>query len=383
MNARAAAVSLMVGNFVVGASVLAPAGMLNELAADVAGTISAAGLLMTYGAAVLCVGSPVMSWITSRMDRRVLLAGVLLVLAVGHIVSAMAPDYATVLAVRLVMVAAAAPFTPQAASTIALLVSERQRASAISFVFLGWSLSVAAGLPLIKLVATHLGWRASFGVLAGAALLGFGLLLVSLPAGLRGVAVSARSWAAIARHRRICLILLVTAVQVAGQFGVFTYLAPLLVKLADAGPKTIGAFFALFGAAGFVGNLIATRIVIALGALRTTILYFLSALVGVALWSFGAGTIPVMAVGMAVWGLGFGAVNSMQQARLVAAEPSLAAGSVALNTSAIYVGQAIGSALGGFLLVHGLPLTLSYVAAVSLTLSLILLVFTRGPGEAL
>jgi predicted MFS family arabinose efflux permease len=61
---------LMIGNFVIGTSVLARTGMLNELASDVAGSTHAAGLLVTWGAVVLCVGSPVMSGVTSRVDRR-------------------------------------------------------------------------------------------------------------------------------------------------------------------------------------------------------------------------------------------------------------------------------------------------------------------------
>jgi DHA1 family inner membrane transport protein len=381
MTARPAAVSLMIGNFVVGTSVLAPTGMLNELASDVAGSTHAAGLLVTWGAVVMCVGSPVMSGVTSRVDRRTLLGGGLLLMAIGHLASAFAPSYGVLLAIRILMVVAAAPFTPQAASTIALLVPAAERASAIAFVFLGWSLSVAAGLPIIKLLAAQIGWRASFGALAAVALVAFVLVAWSLPAGLRGTAVSLKSWAAIGRHRQIRLILLLTAVLVAGQFAVFTFLAPLLVDLCEAGTATITTFFLVFGAMGFAGNVVATRIVSDLGPLRTTFAFLVTTLAGITLWSVGAGAVLVMGVGIALWGLGFAAINSMQQARLVAAEPALSAGTVALNTSAIYIGQAIGSAVGGFLMARGLPLVLGYAAMASTIVGMILLAFTRSPGE--
>ncbi len=381
MSARPAAVSLMIGNFVIGTSVLAPTGMLNELASDVAGLTHAAGLLVTWGAVVLCVGSPVMSGLTSRVDRRRLLGGALLLMAIGHLASAFAPSYGALLATRILMVVAAAPFTPQAASTIALLVPAAERASAIAFVFLGWSLSVAAGLPIIKLLAAQIGWRASFGALAGVALVAFVLVAWSLPAGLRGTAVSLKSWAAIGRHRQIRLILLLTAVLVAGQFAVFTFLAPLLVGLCDAGTATITAFFLVFGAMGFAGNVVATRIVSDLGPLRTTFAFLVTTLAGITLWSVGAGAVLVMGVGIALWGLGFAAINSMQQARLVATDPALSAGTVALNSSAIYIGQAIGSAVGGFLMARDLPLLLGYAAMASTIVGTILLAFTRSPGE--
>jgi predicted MFS family arabinose efflux permease len=382
MSARPAAVSLMIGNFVIGTSVLAPTGMLNELASDVAGSTYAAGLLVTWGAVVLCVGSPVMSGFTSRADRRTLLGGALLLMAIGHLASAFAPNYGALLATRILMVVAAAPFTPQAASTIALLVPAAERASAIAFVFLGWSLSVAAGLPIIKLLAAQVGWRASFGALAGVALVAFVLVAWNLPAGLRGTAVSLKSWAAIGRHRQVRLILLLTAVLVAGQFAVFTFLAPLLVGLCDAGTATITTFFLVFGAMGFAGNVVATRIVSDLGPLRTTFAFLVTTLAGITLWSVGAGAVLVMGVGIALWGLGFAAINSMQQARLVAADPALSAGTVALNSSAIYIGQAVGSGVGGFLMARGLPLLLGYAAMASTIVGMILLAFTRSPGEA-
>ena len=65
--------ALMLGNFVTGTSVLAPAGMLRELSAGLGVTIRDAGLLITFGAVVLCIGSPLTAWLTSRIERRTLL----------------------------------------------------------------------------------------------------------------------------------------------------------------------------------------------------------------------------------------------------------------------------------------------------------------------
>jgi DHA1 family inner membrane transport protein len=46
--------ALMSGNFIIGLSVLAPAGMLNELSAGLGVTVRDIGLLVTYGAVILC-----------------------------------------------------------------------------------------------------------------------------------------------------------------------------------------------------------------------------------------------------------------------------------------------------------------------------------------
>lgn len=117
----------MLGNIVTGCSVLAPAGMLAELSSGLGVTIHTAGLLITFGAIVLCVGSPVTAWLTSRFERRALLTATLLVLTLTNAASAFAPDYDSLLIIRLVMLAVGVLYTPQAAGTAALIVPVEKR----------------------------------------------------------------------------------------------------------------------------------------------------------------------------------------------------------------------------------------------------------------
>ena len=119
VHRRFAPTALMLGNVVTGCSVLAPAGMLIELSSGLDVSIRDASLLVTFGAVMLCIGSPVTAWLTSRIERRTLLAATLAILALGNAASAFAPDYASLLAIRLVMLAVGALYTPQAAGTAA------------------------------------------------------------------------------------------------------------------------------------------------------------------------------------------------------------------------------------------------------------------------
>jgi MFS transporter, DHA1 family, inner membrane transport protein len=368
----------MLGNFVVGLAILLPAGMLHELSSGLSVSIAQAGLLVTYGAVILCFGSPLVAWITSRFDRRLLLGSTLAVLALGHLISAFAPSYTVLLALRLIMLVVAAIYTPQAAGTIALIVPDKDRPSAIAFVFLGWSLAVAAGLPLVAYIAAHVGWQATYGAIAVAASLACLLLVLTLPHGLHGTPVSLRSWVAILDNRLILLLLLLTVLQSSSIFVLFIYFAPLLTRLAHAEVSTIAALFALYGLAGFTGNVIAQRIVRRLNPLRTAAVFMASVLLGYVLWTLGAGHIPVMGAGVVFWGLGFAAINSMQQARLVAAAPPLATASVALNTSSIYIGQAIGSGVAGYLFARDQPLAMGYAAIGFIVVAFAVLAMTRG-----
>lgn len=370
----------MLGNIVTGCSVLAPAGMLPELSESLGVSIRTAGLLVTFGAMVLCAGSPVTAWLTSRIERRTLLASTLAVLALTNIASAFAPNYASLLAVRLVMLAVGVIYTPQAAGTGAMIVPVERRGSTIAYIFLGWSLAAAVGLPLITFIASRYGWQAAYAGIGALGLLSFLLLLWRLPGGLHAAPVDLKTWVALGRNRMIVILLSITALQTSGQFTVFTFMGPLLKKLTDAGADSIGLVFALYGVFGFVGILIATRIVDTWGAYKTSILFNALVAAGIAGWALSAGVYPVMAVAVSVWGLGFAAVNSMQQVRLVAAAPPLASASVSLNTSVLYVGQAIGSFVGGLFYEREFLHGLGFVAAVFVALGLVLAVMSR-PGQ--
>jgi predicted MFS family arabinose efflux permease len=379
--ARFAPTALMLGNLVTGCSVLAPAGMLPELAKGLDVSIHAAGLLITFGAVTLCIGSPLTAWLTSRIDRRLLLTTTLAVLALGNLASAFAPDYISLLVVRLVMLAVGALYTPQAAGTAALIVPAERRGSTIAYIFLGWSLAAAVGLPLITFIAGHYGWRAAYGEIGALGCISFLLLLLRLPRGLQGAPVDLKTWAEVGRNRMILLLLAITMLQMSGQFVVFTFMGPLLNKLTGAGADAVGIVFALYGVCGFLGLVIATRIVDTWGPYRTSLLFTCLLLTGVAGWALGAGTLVAMTAGVAIWGLGFASTNSMQQVRLVAAAPSLASATVALNTSVLYIGQAVGSAVGGLLFARELLHALGFVAAGFVVLALLLMVLTR-PRQA-
>jgi MFS transporter, DHA1 family, inner membrane transport protein len=176
----------------------------------------------------------------------------------------------------------------------------------------------------------------------------------------------------------IPVLLLITTLQMSGQFVVFTFMGPLVAKLTHAGPDAVGLVFALYGVCGLIGITIATRIVDSWGAYKTSLLFTILMLTGITVWALGAGTYALMACAVMIWGLGFASTNSMQQVRLVAAAPSLASASVSLNTSVLYIGQAVGSAIGGVLYARDLLYGSGYVAMAFIALALTTLITTRN-----
>jgi predicted MFS family arabinose efflux permease len=347
------------------------------LSSDLDISVHTAGLLITFGAIMLCIGSPLTAWLTSRIERRALLTATLAVLALGNALSALAPGYTSLLVIRLVMLAIGALYTPQAAGTAALIVPAEKRGGTIAYVFLGWSLAAAVGLPLITFMASRYGWRAAYSGVSIIGALSFLLLLWRLPAGLRGAPVDLKTWADLGRNPVIVVLLVITALLMSGQFAVFTYMGPLLSRLTNVGPDAVGLVFAFYGVCGIIGIAIVSNIVDSWGPLKASVLSVSLVLAGVAGWALSAGFYPLMACSAAIWGLGFASSNSMQQVRLVAAAPSLASASVSLNTSFLYVGQAIGSAIGGLLYAHDLLYGIGYAGAAFVALGLMTIILTR------
>ncbi len=345
--------TLLFGNLVIGTGVLLPAGMLNTLTADLGVSAASAGLMMTVGGIVVGLGAPILASLTSRIDRRMLLAFALGLYVIGQLASAFATNLTMLLMLRAITVAGAAIFTPQAAATIGLIVPPERRAAAIGFIFIGWSLASVVGIPLGSLLGEALGSKATFALMAGFSLIGLLAVLALVPSGLKVQPLQLSSWLAVLRNPKLLLVLLVTLCTLSGQFVMFTYLAPILRDAYSLTNQWIAAIFFVSGLAGVGGSTLASRYVGKFGADKSVLISLFSLGLGLALVAAGWGNAVVFLIGACLWSAGGFAANSVQQGRLVGISPALASATVALNSSFVYFGQSIGSATGGKLISDG------------------------------
>ena len=348
---RGALWALLAGNFVIGTGVMVVPGTLNEISASLAIKVATAGRLISAAAFVMCLGAPLLAAAVAGWDRRKLLALTLLWYAAWHVVAALVPSFGALLPVRMLTVVAPAIFTPQAAACAGMLVPPEQRGRAVTFVFLGWSVASVLGLPIGALIGGHLGWRMAFMAIAALSVVSAASVWLTLPSGIRPAALTAAAWSRVLRSPVLMGIVSVTALQGVGQFVLFSYFGPLLKQGFGADANTLSLMWALFGAFGLLGNMVVSRYIDRVGAGRMVLLTTGLIALSLLLWPL-ASTLAWLAVVLVPWGLGCFATNSSQQARLVGLAPALAPGSVALNSSGIYIGQALGAALGGWLLAN-------------------------------
>lgn len=341
--------SLLFGNFVIGCGVMVVAGSLNDLVRSLRVSVALGGQLIAIAAAVMCFGAPLLAAAVGRADRRLLLVAALAWYGVGHALSALSPDYATLAPLRALSVLGAAVFTPQAAAAVGVMTPVEQRGRAITFIFLGWSVASVVGMPVHSYIGESFGWRYAFALVAVLAAIGVAWLWVVMPAGVKPPPMSLSAWKEALTRPVLLAIVLVTALQGAGQFTLFSYFAPYYRQVLHAGATQVSLLFFWFGAFGLVGNLLLSRHVDRVGPARAVAWLIVSIGVSMALWPLAGSVVSTMLV-LVPWALGCFATNSAQQARLGLVAPALAPALMALNTSAIYLGQAVGAAGGGALL---------------------------------
>jgi len=343
--------SLLFGNFVIGCGVMVVVGTLTDISRSLEVSVSAAGQLITVAAVVMCFGAPLLAGWVGGLDRRKLLAASLAWYAIGHALCALMPSFAALLPVRALTVLGAAVFTPQAAAAMGAMTPPAERGSAITFIFLGGCIASDVGMPMSAWLGDNFGWRSAFFAIAALGAVAAVWVLATLPAKVRPATLSLAAWRSAFANPMLMAMVMVTALAGAGQFTLFSYFAPYFKTVIGASSNDVTLLFVWFGIFGVIGNALASHYVDRFGADRAV--GFALVLMAVSLLAFPwAMSGVVAAVVLVPWALACFSTQSMQQARLGAAAPALASALMALNSSAIYLGQAAGASSGGWLIAH-------------------------------
>jgi multidrug resistance protein len=339
--------ALTLGNFAVGTGSLIVAGILPAIASGLGTSVAMAGQLVAIYGFTLAIGAPLLGIVTGRIERRPLMLGGLAVFVLACLIGALAANYTTLALSRALAGIGAALFTPNAAALAAQLVPPEQRGRAIALVFAGFSLASVVGVPLGTCVGGEFGWRSAFALVAALALLAIVLLAKTLPRAMPLPPVALRSWLRLFRQPAPMLTVTATVLNMAGQYALFTYIAALLARLHGIGPTGLGAMLVWFGVAGVLGNAAAGRTVDRVGAARVATFGIGVVLAAFMIMAYSGASLALTILAIGLWGGAAFAISSAQQVRLVNQNPRLASATLALNTSALYIGQAGGAVLGG------------------------------------
>ena len=355
--------AFLAGNFVIGTGAMMVAGMMNQLASDLQVSVAQAAQLLTAFAIVCGVGAPIFAAVLTRYSRRTVLTGSLLLYAAGHALAALTHSYVLLLAIRAFCGVGAAIFTPQAAAAAGTLVAPAQRGKAVGVVFLGWSAASVVGVPLGSTIAATLHWQVAMWGVAGLAVLSAAAVWFYTPASLVAQKVDFAAFMGVLKDRRVMPVVGVTVLSATGLFCMFAYLAPLYKTVMGASPAQISLLFGAYGLAGLLGSVWMSRNIDRMGAARFVGLCLASTAAVLLAWPLAAlGFAAALVIALLWGGPGF-ATNGAQQARVVGMSGALAPIAVACNSSAIYLGQALGTVIGGIYYSLAPALYLPWLAA--------------------
>ena len=355
--------ALALANFAVGTGFLVIAGVLDVIAAELQVTVPLAGQLVGIYAIAYAIGSPLIVTFTGRVDRRRMILIGLALIAVGSLAGAASPNFATLFASRIVVALGAGMVTPTASAITAAVVAPERRGRALAFVFGGLTIAQVLGMPAGTYIGHHLGWRYSLLLVTVLALIAFVAILRRVPSKIAVPAPSRQAFRRVLGDRRLLWTLAVSALVLGAQFIPFTFIASYLVHYSGADPVGVTLLLFWFGLAALVGNLIFGRVIDRHGA-RGAIVITICVVVGVMLLlpAMKHGFVATLVI-LALWGMfGFG-FNPAQQARVVEVAPYATNIALALNAASLYVGQALGAAIGGATLANFGIEALSFVAA--------------------
>ncbi|MEN2419521.1 MFS transporter [Streptomyces rimosus] len=366
---------LALGAFALGLDAYVMAGLLPVVAGDLRASVSLVGQMVTVFTLAYAVAAPLVAGLMAGVRPRVVIVVALGVFTVGNAVTALAPSLGALLAARVVAGAGAGVYAALSTAAASALVPGERRGRALALVMGGMSTGTVLGVPVGVLLAGHAGWRSTMWLVTGlgaVALVGLAALLPPVPA---DPPVAARARLAAVADREVAPIVGVSFLAAVASLGLYTYLAPVL---ASAGGVTeVGPYLWAWGIGGVVGSLVAGPLVDRTGKAAALVggVLVTVAVVQVLLPLLASAALPGAAAALVLWGAAGWALQVPQQHRLLALRDDRGTVALALNNSALYLGSAVGSALGGLALAAGaegyaLPWAAGGVAALGLVLHL-------------
>lgn len=364
---------LALGTFAIGTEGFMIAPLLPTIADDLGMSLSATATLVVVFTLVLAVSSPISTVLTASLRRRDTLLLAMAIFTAGNLIAAHSSSFATLMLARVMMAVASGLYIPGANSLAGVIVPAGKRGRALAIVSGGMTIAIALGLPLGAIVGHAFGWRTTFLAVAAMGLVAIaGIGLGIRPDAGFGIAVaSLKQRLGVVRRPAILRLLAVSLFWAIGAFTAYPYIAPYLKAVLGFGATGISATVSMWGLSAAIGVTVGGTLNDRFGSNRVV----LSSLIALSI-SFAAlavatllaptGALIVALPAIAAWGFSVWSLFPAQMARLIAAGPvSEASVALALNTSTMYLGFSIGSAIGAGIIGIGAVWAIGAIAALA------------------
>ena len=380
--------ALTAGAFGIGVTEFVIMGLLIEVGGDLHVSLSAAGLLISGYALGVVIGAPIMTIATRSWRRKTILLVLMGVFTLGNTACAIAPDYWSLMAARVLTAFAHGTFFGVGAVVATTLVAPDKKASAVAIMFTGLTVANILGVPFGTWLGQGFGWRATFWAVTAIGLVALAIIAAFVPPMKEEPETSdLRNDLAVLARPQVRLGLLTTILSWVGVFAVFTYIAAILTRIAGFSEAAVSPILLVFGGGLVIGNIIGGRLTdrwlqpALLGSLIALVLVL--ALMTFAVHNQIAAVIFVGLLGAAA----FATVPPLQIWVLNKAQGAGQSLASSFNIAAFNLGNAIGAWLGSMVIDHGpglgaIPWIAALVPLTALLVAILAMRMDRVPAGA-
>ena len=176
-----ALVGLTLSTFIFNTSEFIPIALLTDIGSDFGLTEAKAGMLISVYAWVVMILSMPLMLMTSKMEMRKLLLGVVAVFTSFQVMSYLSTSFGMLMVSRIGVACAHSIFWSIVSIIAVRIVPESHKPIALSMIVTGSSIAMILGLPLGRVIGLSVGWRITFLSIGAVALVVFLYLFTLLP----------------------------------------------------------------------------------------------------------------------------------------------------------------------------------------------------------
>ncbi|MEV7397311.1 MFS transporter [Aeromicrobium sp. NPDC092404] len=347
-----ALLALALGGFAIGTTEFMTMGLLEEIADGIDRSNATTGHIITAYALGVVVGAPVIVSLGARLPKRELAIGLILALGVGNAITAMASGYLPVMIARFVAGLPHGAYFGVASLLAASLVRPEFKGRAVSSVMLGLSVATVVGVPASTVLGQHLGWRSAYWVVLALAIATALMIFAFVPHSPANRDASVRGELSALKRPQVLFAVSAGMIGFGGLFAMYSYIAPLVTKVADQSSAWIPWFLLVFGIGSVLGSWLA-GILADWDVERSVLLGFAGTVVALVAFFFAAPHVaPAMILVFTVAVISSVVAINLQVRLMHAAGEAQMLGA-ALNHSALNLANGLGAWLGSVAIAAG------------------------------